>query len=100
MFVNFNLLNVKVIPILSFSAIYPDGRQKETTLSRSSDPQIDILRFTLIVLILSIVWFIFNPIWFPQAELKYDFSRFFLLGVASLATVVTYRTYKRKLKDQ
>ena len=46
------------------------------------------------------VWFIFNPIWFPQAELKYDFMRFFLLGVASLATVVTYINYKRKLKDQ
>ncbi len=69
------------------------------TLSRSSDPQIDILRLTLIGLIFSMVWFIFNPIWFPKAELKYDFSRFFLLGVASLATVVTYRTYKRKLKS-
>lgn len=69
------------------------------TLSRSSDPQIDILRLTLIGLILSMVWFIFNPIWFPKAELKYDFSRFFLFGVASLATVVTYRTYKRKLTE-
>jgi len=79
---------------------YPDWRQKKTNRSRSSDPQIEILRLVLIVLILSMVWFIFNPIWFPKAELKYDFSRVFLLGVASLTTVVTYRTYKRKLKDQ
>jgi len=77
-----------------------DWRQKKTTISSSLDSQIDILRLTLIVLILSMVWFIFNPIWFPQAELKYDFMRFFLLGVASLATVVTYKNYKRKLKDQ
>lgn len=100
MFGNFNLLNRIVNPILSFSTIYPDWRQKKTTLSRSSDSPIDILRYTLIALLLSMVWFILNPIWFPQAEFKYDFMRFFLLGVASLAVVVTYITYKRKLNDQ
>ena len=70
------------------------------TFSRSYDSQIDLLRLTIIVLVLSMVWLIFNPIWFPKAELKYDFMRFYLLGVAFVATVVAYIKYKRKLKDQ
>lgn len=65
--------------------------------SSDSNDQIKTLRFTLIALILSIIWLVFNPIWFPQAKLKYDLGRIFLLFVALLAATIAYITYKRKL---
>lgn len=65
--------------------------------SSEFNDQIKILRFTLIALVLSIIWLVFNPIWFPQAKLKYDLGRIFLLFVAILAATIAYITYKRKL---
>ena len=66
--------------------------------SKKLDDKLNMLRYTLITLFLSVIWLMFNPIWFPQAKLKYDFMRFFLLAVAFLAIIVTYRNYKRILQ--
>lgn len=84
------------------SSCFDSWRERGTTYADSSDSsdQIKILRFTLVALVLSIVWLIFNPIWFPQAKLKYDFGRIFLLFVALLAATIAYLTYKRRLRGQ
>ena len=80
--------------------IYLLSRKEIIKKSQSTDLdyQIQTLRLTLIALIISIVWLLFNPIWFPQAKLKYDFMRIFLLFVALFAVFTTYIVYKKKLK--
>lgn len=70
----------------------------KTSQSTDLDYQIQTLRLTFIALIISIVWLLFNPIWFPQAKLKYDFMRIILLFVALFAVFTTYIVYKKKLK--
>jgi len=50
-----------------------------------------------VALILSIVWFIFNPIWFPQANLKYDYGRIFLLLLAVFAAIIAFNKYKKNI---
>ena len=75
-------------------------RGKGAMFLRSSDldDQIKTLRWTIVALFLSVVWLAFNPIWFPQAKLEYDFMRIFLIFTALLAAFTAYLTYKRKLK--
>jgi len=85
---------------MTMNSIRLDSGKGRRPFSRKSDDGLNTLRFTLVALILSMVWLIFNPIWFPKSELKYDFMRFFLFGVALLATVVTYMNYKRTLRSR
>ena len=88
-----------IFPIGPLGFIYLHSGLGKGTFSGSSerDSKLNIVRFTLVALILSMVWLVFNPVWFPQAELKYDFMRIFFLGVALLATIIAYLNYRRML---
>ena len=74
-------------------------RGKGAVFLRSSDldDQIKTLGWTIVALFLSVVWLAFNPIWFPQAKLEYDFMRMFLMFTALLGVFTAYLIYKRKL---
>lgn len=76
------------------------GIKRAYKRSRSSSDQINALRWIIAALILAIIKFIFDPLWFPQAGLEYDLSRIFILGVAFMAVLTAYILYKRELKHK